>query len=315
MGSPVLKHRIAAVLGILALLFLVALSLFYLRAPLLVLTDDAFDELYGPARVEKAEFLLSLRVFRPLREIRVALAASPDGATIAAVVAGGHGSRLPSGVLFPWRYRSAAEAYSRLFPSVPVAVLGGPSPAAAIEGPIFQIPIDRRKDMLRAGIIAGMIAEGTGKAVFVLSGGGQAEETLANFRDGLSLGGFSGELRLADPASPQYSSAGAACIVVPPDAPPLPAFDPMVPTIWFTWIDPDLLPPHAVAVFDDSLLVVAPYLVQAVEGTASPVPLPSLLRFIPGRSGLIGNSLKKRIMQNIDELDVFYADKYLSAVN
>lgn len=250
-----------------------AVSAFLLRAQVLVVTDSSFEAVYGVRRAAYARTALSLRLFRPVRRVRVADSASSSAVALAAAAASDSDSTLC--VLFPPYFSEAAAAYAASRSEIP-AVVAFPlffDRAGASLGGALAVAPDPRVEGYRAGksVAASLLeaARSPGRAagiaaeprVLVRMGGDPLDPFVSGLAAGLLAGGIRSEPVLIDPegAKPGVGGAGAFLVDAAPDV-PRPEVDPFAdtPQIVFSWIDPALMPSSVVRVFDDSLYALAP---------------------------------------------------------
>jgi hypothetical protein len=259
---------------------------FFLRKPLVVVSDLSFEGLYGRRRSGLMRLETSLRLFRPVKAVLAAEDAGPDLIAFAVEAA----AAAPYCVLFPRRYSRGAERYIRRFPGVPAAVLG-----AGEDGPGVPVWTSTEDDWYRAGISAALFAWAgltggrAGDAVLVFGDPSAGEK--AALAAGLRERGHTGELRYAGEGG---ALAGVSCVIVTGPAPAF--FERMgngasVPVILFSWVDPALTPREVKLIFDDSpwaLAAGAAALAVRGEGGGLPSRMIVLNRRIPEKSVLRG---------------------------
>jgi hypothetical protein len=258
---------------------LVLAAVFFIRSPVLLITDAPFENLYGRSRSRAKRLELSLRFFRRVKTVEI----TGDGADLAAFAAE---AAFPSPycVLFPYRYYQGARRYARRFPHVPVAVLGGSvRDGAGIPG---FIPTDTAADFYRAGLCAAVLArEGT---VLVLGDPVPAEREA--FLEGLKVRDYGGMLQYA--GGVDEISLRADCIIIAgPGSFPFVQYS-RAPLILFSWADPELTPRECQVIFDDSPWALAADAVRmAVRGDFGPLPSEALV--------LKGRVMKEGVLQNL----------------
>ncbi|MDR2184886.1 MAG: hypothetical protein LBO80_04375 [Treponema sp.] len=276
MGKIVFRAGFFAVFAV----FLVLTAAFFIRSPVLLVTDAPFEDLYGRGRSRVKRLELSLRLFRRLKTVEIAGDAGADLAAFAVEEA------LPSPycVLFPYRYYQGARRYARRFPRIPLAVLGGRG-RDGTDIPGF-IPTDTEADFYRAGLCAAVLApEGT---VLVLGEPSPAERKF--FLEGLRARGYEG--------TPQYAAGSeeitlrADCMVIAgPSSFLLTRFS-RAPSVLFSWTDPGLIPRECQVIFDDSPWALAAEAVEmAVRGNFGPLPSKALV--------LKGRITEKGVLQSL----------------
>ncbi len=250
----------------LVMILLGVASFYVLRLPLVIVSDDAFETLYGERRAANARLMSSFELLRPVRIAMVASSASAEAAADAAEFAGG--GKQPAGVLFPDRYLAGARIYSARFPERKVFVIGDRpevgAPARADDGRtvagneepalIFFGP-DREKDLYRAGMIAGLMPKQGRPAVRLGSSFNKSmDEASSAFSAGLASSGSNAEPLFLRPGDTLPVSAENISILVdgsPSMGLPSNAWI-SIPRIVFSWIDPGLADPSVLLLIDDS---------------------------------------------------------------
>ena len=256
--------RVALLLFILILLLMVA---FFSRRPVILVTDRAFNVLYGVKRSRNKQFFLSVRLFRPIKTITMAEGAGPDLVAQGALSL----SRRPFAVFFPYRYREAAWRYLTSRPDSPVVVLAGREiqdtsetghnmlESAAIVPPLW-IHTDSETDLYRAGVLAGIFVryekqngENAG------NWGDIVNQEIALFHEGLNneeitafIAGLEEQQWTGFPLySPDLAETDLSCAVILDNFRFLPEVE-VNSLIFFSWMDPALVPRKTIAIFDDS---------------------------------------------------------------
>jgi hypothetical protein len=243
-------------------IILVLSAVFFCRKPVILVTDSAFNVLYGKERAQTKALLLSLSLFRPIKTIVIAEGAGPD-----LVVQGATSlSRRPFAVFFPYRYGKAARRYAEGKPDIPVVVLAGregPQSSAggnSLPESLLWVNTDTVTDLYRVGLFAGVFArydsqkrEETGEG---LNG---SEEIIALFHERPNNEEKTAFLRgLREQkwgGSPLFSQIPAETVLVSAvicnDSAILEEENARS-LIIFTWMDPALAPRKTLAVFDDA---------------------------------------------------------------
>jgi hypothetical protein len=265
MGKPhLLRIAIIALVGTFSVVLGAGL-LFALRRPVVVVTDVAFDDLYGRSRAERQRSAASLKLFRRIITAEVADSAAPLAAAEAAAAA----FPAPACTVFPKRYEAGATAYAQRFASVPTVVVGDADSALG-PAPVVRFSADRVTDLYRAGRVAGLLCLKVGRPLLLAA----ADESITSFTQGLLDSGFSAEPMLLFPGAPLPSSGAFDCLVASLSLRGSPALELKgIPTVLFSWIDPDLSAADTVVVFDDSIWALLIGAVQAArEGKAGSAP-------------------------------------------
>ena len=237
------RKKLKPVLIIISLLVLIMVFVFLFRSPVLIVTDDSFTKLYGPARLRLERIKLSRELFRRVIPVTVAESASEDLVSIA--VEGASGS--PVMALFPYRYLSGARYYKEKYPETPVFVVGGERPVS--ESSLTFVLTNTEEDLYRAGLCAALLAGGQ-RVVFF--GEGSVPDSWEAFRNGLSIQN-NNETPLFLNISSDYSSfSDVGCVVLAGSASKFIEKKLDIPIILFSWLDPAMTPSPVKLVFDDS---------------------------------------------------------------
>jgi hypothetical protein len=247
-------RRLILALGAVLLPGLLALA-FFLRAPVLVITDAPFVPLYGMQRIKLQQFRSSLILFRRVKPVMVADGAGADVVLFAV----GEASRRPYCVLFPFRFADSAGRYRQQSPEIPVLLMenrgsktGAGAPDQASSNDIYIIKTDVQTDFYRAGRCAAVLAAGKTGAAVVFLGQNLQTEGEAAFMSGFSetetgvsplffsqLSYFSG---VSDVSCAVLAGAG------------MEYFDQnrTAPLILFSWLNPAQTSREVSVIFDDS---------------------------------------------------------------
>jgi hypothetical protein len=240
--------------------FLAALGgsgLFFLaRSPMVIVTDNAFLELYGKKRADMRRYMLSLSLMRRVVFAVVSEEAGQDAAELVVNAV----AKKPYLALFPERYLAGADRYAAaageagLADTTRTAVVDGGDNGGVNIGRAESLRIDRETDLYRAGICAAILAKEGSVVVYY-------QDSLSNtyrdvFRDGLIAGGYT-----KTPFFYHYNEAtsqdvGCAVLLSAANTHLL-AEKRDVPMVLFSWLDPEYTPSEVTVVFDDSLLAVA----------------------------------------------------------
>jgi hypothetical protein len=286
------KKRFIIVPGVIVL-FLIALGLcvnsFLSSAPVLVVGDLAFDALYGSWKLRQKQVLLSLKLRRPLKMVRIAEDAGEDIAMFTVEAA----AETPYCVIFPYRYFTTARRYSREYPEIPVGVFQGRYQDLQDQsgGNLVMLATDQKLDLYRAGRLA---------ALLTLSGEDSPEEPpnvlvfqeeylsadqRAAFKQGLEDESCPADPRYLGASSQYQGDIGVIYGVVS-------SFieEPQGMGILFSWVDPTLTPSKIKIVFDDSPLSLAeemvPLIVGPEQGEAKKITeIPSEIQILSRRLG------------------------------
>jgi len=271
------------------LLFVLILSgVFFLRSPVLVVTDASFYLIYGSQRFNRAAVRNSFALFRRIVPVPVAENAALD--IIALVVE--TASSAPYAVIFPQRYANAAVFYSTRHPQTPVLVMWGRNPLPpgfAQNTNIVFVRTDMEADLSRAGAVAAVLAQETQEVLFLtdkamdsayLDSRGQYRQM---FTSGLRAQGFTGEPVFLNANLQHTSYTDIGSVVIAGPASDFLERSLNIPVVLFSWIDPALTP-HAVRiVFNDSPLALAPRALRAFSPDQREILVPSQARVLSNR--------------------------------
>ena len=270
---------------IVLLLAVSSAGVFFLRSPVLIVTDASFNHIYGAQRLTLALVRNSLELFRRLVFVPVYEQAGPD--IIALVVE--RAARSPYAVLFPQRYVDGARIFRDRHPHVPVLVMWGrnPLPQAYVQTGLVFVRTDSATDLYRAGLTAAALVPEAKKVLFFVDGTLEDQYREA-FREGLRNQGFSEDPVYVDPAYMEYLPDGdIGCVVLLGLALEFLEQNPEIPVILFSWIDPALTPRSVRIVFDDSPPAVAVKALRAFSPGAREI-------FVPSRPTVLSDRIEER---------------------
>ena len=270
-------RRIKKFLPLMVIIGLIAVpgSIFFIRSPVLVITDPSFEALYGPMRLMLSRVKSSLILFRRLVPVTVTESAAPSLLALAAEEA----SLSPLAVIFPYRYMEGARLYKKEHEDTPVLVMGGRASKPVNETELIFIRTDLARDYYRAGLYAAVFA-GESRNVLFFTDQTITEEYRSAFRSGLNARNFTGDPVFLD-SSVEYSSfSGVGCVVVSGPASKFLEKNLQIPIICFSWTDPALMPRSVKLIFDDSPWAL---LIRAVKnllsgGGDTPIPSEQIIR-------------------------------------
>lgn len=315
-----MKHiRLLVVLALVFVVLAVPLMLFFIRPPVLVVTDVNFVALYGAERLKRQQYATSITLFRRVKPVMVVDGAGPDILLFAIAEA----AVQPFCVLFPRTQSQAAERYHEMFPQIPAVVISGHASASALPSPdgiLCVYGTDRRTDLYRAGYFAGILGTEALKSAETAKSDNEAapaqssetRRTYALWQDryvqaeGREF--FLKGVRELDPESNVVfvSSAGQmpgtkalSCVVLTGAGAEYLEHNPPIPLILFSWLDPSFTSKEVTVIFDDSpWALIVPAVQMAVQGQAKGI-IPSepliLSKRVPGDSisRILKNSAKK----------------------
>jgi hypothetical protein len=292
----IFRSRKILVFGGVLLAFILGGGFFYLRPPLILVSDASFDALYGVYRTWEKRIGLSLRFFRRVKPVVAAENIGSDMLVFAVEEA----ARSPYGVLFPYRYDEAAARYAARFPGIPVVLFGGrirERPEA--EGVLF-VSTDFMTDLYRAGRCAAVFAENREGEILFFQDNLMPAAERAVFTQGLRDQGFEGEPVFINAGIDYAGSANIACAVMIGPAPLFLERHPDTPLVLFSWIDPGLTARAVKVIFDDSPWALVPGTMSLISRKEE-AALPSDILFPRGRmaeKGLLPR-IKKAIFTKV----------------
>jgi hypothetical protein len=261
---------------------------FFLRSPVLIVTDTSFLSLYGSRRIREKQAAASIRLFRRVKPVIVAENAGTDVFVFAVEEADSR----PYCVIFPSRYYEGALRYAGQFPLIPVLSLGaGPGGSHPETGRLVSAGIHREADLYRAGRCAGLIVEksaetwegGNGENILVLPGHALSPADRRVLLAGLREQGIETAPRFLNSAAEAAGFQGISCVILAGPAAEYLEKNLKIPVILFSWLDPALTSRETVMIFDDSPWALAvPAVKLAVRGEGG-VNIPSGTVFPRGR--------------------------------
>jgi hypothetical protein len=240
----------------------------------ILVTDNAFDRIYGGLRGMLIRTETALKLLRPVKKLRLADAAAADMVVFALEAA----SAKPFCVLFPYRYRDGAERYAEKYPERPVVLLAGrippPGNGSGNGGRPFFIGTNTAADLYRAGRCAAVLTGEVGVILLLYDEPVSAANREA-FVLGLRDGGFSGSPRYINGNAESVIPGDTSCVVImgPADHYLKQSVD--VPAVLFSWMDPGLTRRSIKVVFDDSPWALAAQAVNMARGRGTVGKIPS----------------------------------------
>jgi len=269
-----IKIKNMAITAALAAILLTIVIIFYVRSPVLIVTEESFLDLYSKKRVTREALIASALLFRQVKTVTVANDAGYDIVPVAVLDA----SSRPYCVIFPLRFARSAKLLNEQNPKITVIILEGmyqenERPVETAIGSntsnFFIYKTDLNADFFDAGRASSVIDGGKNGNVIVFT---DKNIVLAreNFLRGLSSRGNLLETRFFTSFSQYAETSNLSCIVLAGSGTDI--FDKKlgVPVILFSWINPLFLPMDTVLVIDDSPWVQARQAVlMAMEGKKS----------------------------------------------
>jgi len=261
-----LRFKILIIIAVLAAAAPVVV--YFMRSPVIIVTDLSFIPLYGEERIRSESLFASISLFRKVETVSIADDASEDIVMIAVSDI----SANPFCVIFPLRFVHSARLYREKNPQVRVILLGGRqneeqflSVLGNKAGDFFIYQTDIDSDFYRTGIAAAALGmDGNGKiAVFT------ENSLLARAREAF----LRGVNTLENPPETLFFTAisqfqdnsDISCAVLAGTGAEFFDREISAPVIFFTWADPSFLKEDVVLLVNDSPWVQC---TQAVRMTA-----------------------------------------------
>jgi hypothetical protein len=244
------KIIIIAIAAGIALVAAIPFVIFHARPPVLLVADMSFIQLYGESRIRRGNFRSSMSLFRPVKTVAIADDSGDDIVQFAVAEI----SPRPYCVLFPLRFSGAARLYHEQNPQIQVVLLEGRSPGKENDDSngLFIYKTDIDADFYRAALAAALIdRENSGRILVLVE-----SQLQKQCREAFSRA-FTELERLYDPflytSYSQYSEINdLSCVVLAGIGSEYMENFSDVPVVFFSWIDPSVLPKDVVLVVDDS---------------------------------------------------------------
>jgi len=273
------------ILGIICLIF-------FSRSPVLIVVDDSFSMMYGPSRLLKRQVSVSLKLFRPVRLVTVSEGSSFDVISISVKNA----VKNPYTVFFPYRYEQAAAHFYDDNPGIPVAVLCGRHRLNPQRPELTVIRSNVTSDYYVAGAAATILSEGnTGHLLFFHDGliiNAEREYVMSGIKDTESYMDKTDTTEFVNPrrsiffinVSSNYSQwENVVCAIINGAANDYFEKTHNVPSIIFSWIDPQYTPNRVKIIIDDSPLTVVVRALEEIKTGKTEILLNSEFSVISGR--------------------------------
>jgi hypothetical protein len=263
---------------------IVVLVVFFTRSPVLIVSDFSFSELYGVKRLKIESARSSVILFRRVKPVVVADDAGDD--IVQAAVEGA--SKKPLCVLFPLRFARIARNYREKKPNIPVVLLEGryaetANPAAFAVGnnteDYYIYKTDISADFYRAGLAAAILDGDKNERIVVFLESNV--QSLAREAVAKALNDAGKQLQISYyTAYSQFSgNQNVSCVILAGSGAEYPDKYSNVPVIFFSWINPEMIPEDIVLVFNDSPFVQAVSSVRMVQAKMTKGQIPSKILF------------------------------------
>jgi hypothetical protein len=303
-----LYRKIAAVAGGVVLALGILVIILLARPPVLVVSDLSCASLYGVGRIRLAEIWSCAVLFRRVKTIAIADDAGEDIVQAAITSA----SSRPFCVLFPLRFARTARQYREQNPEIPVVILEGRYPLGGTNPVSFAInnisiadyfiyTTDITADFYRAGIAAAILdEEKNGKAAVIFESHVQRQGREA-FSRALKDQEKTMEARYYTSFSQFGKLTDLSCVILAGNGAEYLEKNADVPVIFFTWINPSMIPVDVVLVFDDSPWIQAVPAVRMVAAGMKQGQIPSKITLLP--AGGMDRSTRQKLKNNLIKLN------------
>ena len=241
----VIAAGVVLIIGILGFVF-------FIRAPVLVVTDPSFAAIYGENRLRRQILRSSLSLFRRVLPVKVVDGASDD----IIIFAINETSSRPFCVIFPLRFVNAARLFGLQRPEVPAIILEGRNVVdidyLVPRGEFFRFRTDTEADFYAAGRLAAILKgeEGGKTAVFLNHHFRNNERQV--FREALMDNGGTADVQFLSSLDEVSSFSAISCAVIAGAGVEMFGRRVTFPVIFFTWLNPEMTPSAVVVIFNDS---------------------------------------------------------------
>jgi hypothetical protein len=314
------RTRLLVILAVIFVVFAAPLVIFFIRPPVLVVTDTPFVLLYGKSRLWKERFAASFALFRRVKPVLVADGAGSDVVVLAITTA----SRQPSYVLFTRNQAAAALRFHEQFPETPAIVLSGLVAVPEIpvpDGFLCVYGTDRPTDLYRAGLCAGILgnipqkqvkkAEKKEKSTEVSPVSAPKTYVLWQDRHVQAVGRelFSRGLKEQDPESVIIFAntgnevpdmKGISCMVLTSTGAEYLEKNPSMPLILFSWLNPAFTARELAILFDDSVWALAVPAVRMAAQKQAEGKIPSKPLIFTAK--IADNSVSRRLKESAKKM-------------
>jgi hypothetical protein len=297
--APPSRRRRGAILALLILVLALG-GFFFLRSPVLVISDAGFDLIYGFRRSLTGQLGLSLRLFRRVERVLITENADPE----ALIFALEEKEKRPWAVLGHSRYARGLEQYARQRADVRVTVIGeGPGPSWSGETPpggLEYVYTDAGLNSWRLGRCAALLAGEAGGLVLIFQDRPDFPVEPGAFLAGLRAESGNLDPVFADPAADYPSWDEVRAVVLGGPAASFPGLrGRQIPVLLYSWLDPALSPSNVKLGGDDSIWALAFEALRLPPGGgSSPRTVPAALSLIRGRTA--GAGLRGRLKKALD---------------
>jgi hypothetical protein len=316
-----MKHtRLLVIAAVILVVLAAPCVIFFVRPPVLIVTDTPFVVLYGKSRLRRQRISASLALFRRVKPVMVADGAGPDVVNLAIQEAAAR----PFCVLFARNQAAAALLFHEQFPETSAVLLSGLVTVSEIPSPdgfLCVYGTDRPIDLYRAGLCAGILGSMPPKPV---KKSPKEDKTAANPPDTapktyvlwqdryVQAAGrdfFSRGLKEQDPESVIiFTNTGAeipdiketACVVLAGAGADYLEKNPRMPLILFSWLNPAFTAREVVMLFDDSVWAVTVPAVRMAAQRQAEGKIPSKPLIFPAK--IADNSIFRMLQKSAKKM-------------
>lgn len=259
------------------LLILIMMGIFLFRAPVLIVSDHYFNDVYGKNRSFFARIRSSISLFRRVETVNLAEDIGPDGIAFAVSEV----SKNPFCVIFPYRFFDGAKKYQDQYPAVKTIISAGKEVLSEPRTALGIVQTDTETDLYRAGLSAAIISQGKeGKILCYIENGGAVTEKYF-FEQGLKDGGREGDALFIGLDEKFSDEIHISCIVLTGSSEDSFITKENVPIILFSWTDPEFFPSQVNLIFSDSPWETAVSAVKMLQKGENLMDLPSIIQINP----------------------------------
>jgi len=286
-----IRFILLIILASLVLVSLVLVIIFHARPPVLIVTEQLFIDLYGEQRIRDETFRASIALYRPVKTVVIANDAGDDIISLAVSEI----SSNPFCVLFPIRFARSARLYQERNPNIPIILLEGHisrADANSLRGDFFIFKSDIESDFYRAGIAAAALDNDQNGRIIVFLEHDIMSQAREAFLKALNDLEKPLETRFLTSFSQFSETADISCIVLAGLGIEYLDKKSGVPVIFFTWLNPFLIPADIAVVVNDSPWVQVVKAVRMVRAGETRGTIPSNF-FILDRNKFDRETLRK----------------------
>jgi len=244
-------------LSSIVLVLAVPVIIFSARSPVLIVTDQSFIPLYGERRIKRQSMRASFSLFRQVKTVIIADDAEDDILQYAITET----SARPFCAIFPVRFARGARIYREQNPNIPVILLEGrfsetPNRVSSAIGnnpdDYFIYRTDINTDFYLMGLASVILDREKNERILIYL----ESQTQTQAREAISRAFNDTEKQLRTIFYTSFTQVSSfsdiSCVIISGIGAEYFEKGADLPVICHTWIDPELLPPEIVIVFNDS---------------------------------------------------------------